>query len=347
MNSIRFSTIMKKLFVALFAVLVFISCKNKKGIPDVSNIRVDLTVERFDRDFFAMDTINIANSLADLARSHSRFYGDFMQQVLGVSGNPDDSSTISVIRQFIRGYASIADSLERKYADIGWLKKDLEMAFRYVKYYYPAYRATNVIFFIGPFDAPGVATTNEGLAIGLQQYAGKDFSVYQSEQAQEIFPLYISRRFSPEYITANCMKAVVNDLFPDKSAGKGLMEQMVEKGKQWWLLEKFLPHSPDSIRTGFTRQQLEWCRVNEGLIWSYIVKNEDLNSINPTVIQTYIGEGPFTQGFSQEDSPGNLGQWIGWQIVKKYAAKHPGIKPDELMNAPSRTIIEEAKYKPK
>jgi uncharacterized protein YjaZ len=83
------------------------------------------------------------------------------------------------------------------------------------------------------------------------------------------------------------------------------------------------------------------------LIWSYIVKNEDLNSINPTVIQTYIGEGPFTQGFSQEDSPGNIGQWIGWQIVKKYASKHPGIKPDELMNAPSRTIIEEAKYKPK
>jgi hypothetical protein len=98
---------------------------------------------------------------------------------------------------------------------------------------------------------------------------------------------------------------------------------MIEKGKQWYLLDKFLPGIPDSIKTGYTQQQLDWCRENEGLIWSYIVKNEDLNSINPAVIQTYIGEGPFTQGFSQEYSPGNIGQWIGWQIVKSLYPKTP------------------------
>ena len=48
------------------------------------------------------------------------------------------------------------------------------------------------------------------------------------------------------------------------------------------------------------------------------------NSLNPAVIQTYIGEGPFTQGFSQEYSPGNIGQWIGWQIIKKFVRKKPG-----------------------
>ena len=143
------------------------------------------------------------------------------------------------------------------------------------------------------------------------------------------------------------MLLVVDDLFPDNSRGKPLIEQMIEKGKQWFLLNKFLPHAPDSIKTGYTQQQLNWCRENEGLIWSYIIKNENLDAVDHVTLQTYIGEGPFTQGFSQEYSPGNLGQWIGWQIVNEYAEKNSSLHPKEIMQTPARKILEEAKYKPK
>jgi uncharacterized protein YjaZ len=122
---------------------------------------------------------------------------------------------------------------------------------------------------------------------------------------------------------------------------------MIEKGKQWYLLDKILPATADSIKTGYTQQQLDWCNENEGLIWSYLVKNEDLNSLNPTIIQSYIGESPFTQGFSQEFSPGNMGQWIGWQIVKKFVSKNEGMKPDEIMKTEASKILADAKYKPK
>jgi hypothetical protein len=122
---------------------------------------------------------------------------------------------------------------------------------------------------------------------------------------------------------------------------------MIEKGKLWYLLDKFLPSTPDSIKTGYTGRQLNWCSENEGLIWSYLVKNEDLNSLSPAVIQAYIGEAPFTQGFSQELSPGNIGQWIGWQIIKKYVSKNPEMKPEEIMRTEAKKILDEAKYKPK
>jgi hypothetical protein len=182
----------------------------------------------------------------------------------------------------------------------------------------------------------------------LQFYLGKNFSVYQDQFfIDNVAPLYRSRRFSKEYIIADAMQLVVDDLFPDKSSSLPLIEQMIEKGKQWWLLDKFLPTTPDTIKTGYTKQQSDWCHENEGLIWSYLVKNEDLYSLNPPVIQTYIGEGPFTQGFSQELSPGNLGKWIGWQIVKKFAAKNPDMKPQEVMQADAKKILEEANYKPK
>ncbi|MEI9946818.1 MAG: hypothetical protein WDN26_21675 [Chitinophagaceae bacterium] len=158
--------------------------------------------------------------------------------------------------------------------------------------------------------------------------------------------MYRSKRFAKEYIVADAMKMIVDDLFSGKSSTKPLIEQMIEKGKQWWLLDKFLPGSSDSIKTGYTQHQLDWCKENEGLIWSYLIKNEELHSINPATIQNYIGEAPFTQGFSQEDSPGNLGPWIGWQIVKKFADKNPSLKPEEIMQTAANKILDEANTNP-
>ena len=339
---------MKKTILVLLLTIFLFACHNdKKNIPDVSNIKVAIAIERFDQSFFSIDTNNIAAGLQKVQRLHPDFYDDFMQQILGINGNDSSLTTLLVTKEFLRGYLSIYDSLQLLYKNTDQLQKELTKAFQFVIYYYPKYKPGNIITFVGPFDAPGVASTNTGLAIGLQQYAGKDFSVYQSGQGQELFPLYISRRFAPQYITANCMKAVVQDLFPDQSGSKTLVEQMIEKGKQWYLLDKFLPTTADSIKTGYTQQQLNWCNENEGLIWTYIIKNEDLNSLNPVTIQTYIGEGPFTQGFSQELSPGNMGQWIGWQIVKKYVSKNPYMTPEEVMKMDAGKILEEAKYKPK
>jgi uncharacterized protein YjaZ len=91
---------------------------------------------------------------------------------------------------------------------------------------------------------------------------------------------------------------------------------------------------------------LKWCRDNEGLIWNYFVTNENLEVIEPDMIQNYIGESPTTQGMPQS-SPGNIGQWVGWQIVNKFAGENSSLNPTEIMNTPARKILTEAKYKPK
>lgn len=336
----------KTILFFLLSVLLF-SCGSKSGAPDVSGIEVKLQIVRFDRDFFQTDTNDIPGGLRKLQSLHPVFYTDFMQHILGISGEDTNRQTIAVTREFLRGYSQVQKTLDDRFSNTDKLQRDLEQAFRYVNYYFPKYKASTITLFTGPFDAPGVANTNAGLAFGLQQYAGKDYSEYQAPVFKEMFPDYISRRFAPEYMVANAMKAVTEEIFPDRSAGRPLLEQMIEKGKQWYVLDKFLPHTPDSIKTGYTQQQLDWCKANEGLIWSQLIRNDDLNSLSPAILQNYIGEAPFTQGFPQEYSPGNLGQWIGWQIVKKYAGKKENIRIEELMQTPAATINEEAKYKPK
>lgn len=343
---------MKKTGLILLLAVSLFACKKKKGIPDVSDIKVDINIERFDQDFFAIDSNNVSAGFVKLNEKYPELAVIYAQDILGL----DSTSLVPGIKHFLSLSNKLYDTVNTVFKNTSDLEKDFKKAFQFVRYYFPKYPVPVIATVAGPVDA--LAQSENGptpdflrpglLGISLQFYLGKNFSVYNDPFfIENVAPSYRSRRFSKEYIIADAMQLVVNDIFPDKSGSKPLIEQMVEKGKRWYLLDKFLPGIPDTIKTGYTKEQLDWCTENEGLIWSYIVKNEDLNSLNPTIIQTYIGESPFTQGFSQESSPGNIGQWIGWQIIKKFISKNPGMKPEEIMNMDASKIIAEAKYKPK
>ncbi len=344
---------MKK--IALFLLLAsFAACNNKSEAPDVSKIDLTLETKRFDEHFFRMDTLKLDQGLSILQEHYPNFLSIFLQNIVGVNNKEE-------IKAFYASYKPVFDSSQRIYKDFSPVEKELKQAFKYVKYYFPAYKLPETIIpIIGPMnsreDLPRMANGDYTpnfigpglLGISLQFYMGSNYSLYNMEYfINNVAPLYRSRRFSKEYIVADVMKLVTDDIFPDKSNTKPLVEQMIEKGKQWWLLDKLMPTTPDSIKTGYTQHQLDWCKANEGLIWSTIIKNENLYSLEPATIQTYIGEAPFTSVFSQEDSPGNIGTWIGWQMVKKFEAAMPDMKIDAIMKAPAKQIIEEGKYKPK
>jgi hypothetical protein len=328
-----------------FAIIVLIvSCANEKNKPDVSDIKIAVTVERFEQDFFKLDTNQLQSGLNALAQKYPLFFLTYMQNILQVNGA--EPSSAAIIKNIIGGYRSINDSIQKKYNKVDWLEDELEEGFKYVKHYYPAYKIPKVITFIGTLDAPGAVLTQDYLGIGLHQFGGKAFSVYSDAAVQQMYPYYISRRFDKEYITAGAMKAIADDIYGDISTGLPLIEQMIEKGKQWYLLDKFLPDTPDSIKTGYTQKQLDWAEENEGNAWASIIRSENIYSIEPYVIQTYIGEAPFTQGMT-ESSPGNIGQWIGWRIVQKFAAQNEKLTLQQVLATTARKIFEESKYKPR
>jgi hypothetical protein len=343
---------MKNLPVYFFwlAIILF-SCKDKKNSPDVSAIKADVKLERFDQDFFSIDTLALQNSFPALQQKYPLLLPLFVQNILGV----DSASLIPRISNFIRLSKSIHDTVNIVFKNTDDLKKDFDQSFQYVKYYFPEYPVPAINTIIGPIDL--LAKTSDGyspdffrpgfLGISLQFYLGKNFSLYSDEYfITNVAPQYRSRRFEKQYIVSDAMKLIVEDLFPDQTNGKPLIEQMIEKGKQWWLLDKFLPQTADSLKTGYTQQQLEWCKVNEGLIWNQVITNENLYTVDPVTIQTYIGESPFTQTMP-EQSPGNIGPWIGRQIVKKFVANNSALTPEQVMKTDAKKILEEAKYKPK
>ena len=121
---------------------------------------------------------------------------------------------------------------------------------------------------------------------------------------------------------------------------------MVEKGKRMYLLDKLMPETEDTLKTGYTKKQLEGCYENEGLIWNFFLTNNLLNNNEPGVVKNYIGESPNTPEFG-EGAPGNIGMFVGWQIVKKYMDKNSSVTLQTLMQTDARKIYEESKYRPK
>jgi hypothetical protein len=335
----------------LLSALLFLlaGCGHDNDRPDLSGITVpDIHIERFDTAFFDLDSNHIKEGLYRLDQEYPDFTGDFVGNILG-AGPLSDTSMLAfeAAREFLISYLPIRDSLGKKYERFDWLEKELQQGFRYIKYYFPRYALPQkVVTFIGPMDGPGVAVTTNDLAIGLQAYAGKNFSFYLTGKGQDMYPGYISRRFEPEYINANCLSALAEDIFPDSSDGRPLIEEMVIKGRYWWLAGRLIPDAPDSIVTGYSQAQLNWCASNEGEIWGYFLQNTDLYTIDPDILKNYIGEGPKTLGMP-DPSPGNIGAWVGRQIVRKYMEGHPKLRPVDLMRVPARTIFEESRYKPR
>ena len=56
---------MKKACLFLLLAISFAACKGKKDIPDISGIKVNLGVERFDENFFAQTSLAQLKAVID------------------------------------------------------------------------------------------------------------------------------------------------------------------------------------------------------------------------------------------------------------------------------------------
>lgn len=337
---------MKKTGLALLLLNIIIcSCNYKRNIPDVSGIKAPLRTERFDRDFFALDTNNISASLDQLQQKYPQFLNDYLYNILMLP--PVQDSVMKKVRSFISDYKPVYDSVQKEFPSFDRQQQQILKGLQFVKYYFPQYKAPEkVITFVGPLEGYGNVLTSSGFAVGLQLYLGKNFSIYHSDYISEVYPEYQSRRFEPQYIAVNCMKNVIDDIYPPSNKKQTLIEQMVEEGKRLYVLDYLLPETADTLKTGYTKQQLEGCYDHEEMIWSFFLQNNLLYITDPLQTRDYVNDGPKTEALG-EASPGNIGEFVGWQIVKKWMSMNDKTTLPQLLQTPAKQIFEEARYKPR
>ena len=78
---------------------------------------------------------------------------------------------------------------------------------------------------------------------------------------------------------------------------------MIQEGKMMYFMDAMLPDLSDTLKIGFTVKQLEFCKKNEALMWTFLAEHKLLFSTDRMSIKRFMDDGPYTSAFTDE-SPG-------------------------------------------
>ncbi len=317
---------MRKITFAIALTIALISCDNKSKVEkSVEAIPLEIKVERFDKLFFETPP----QDLNKLKKEFPYFFP---------SGN-DDSVWINKMKNPL--WRELYTEVQKKYSNFEPVQKELETLLKRIKYYFPQTKTPKVITVISEMDYNNKVIYADSLVIiSLELYLGKDHKFYQ-------FPNYLKQNFEQKQILPDVVSSFSAQKIPPVS-DNNLLGQMIYFGKQLVLKDLLLPDYSDADKMGYMPDQVKWCQENESYMWRYFIENELLYSNDQKLNNRFINPAPFSKFYLEIDneSPGSVGSWIGWQIVRSFM-KNNEVSLEELLKMNAKEIFEKSKYKPK
>lgn len=318
---------MKKLIFLLISFFCFIQCKKNDAIEIVDIKKsVDLNIERFDKLYAAATS----KTLPELKNQYPfLFPTQFPDSIWYTKLNDPIFKELNV-------------EVSKQFPDNSKFEDDLEMLVSRIKYYFPEEKTPRVITLVNEVLIDKKAFyTNDLILISLDTYLGKNHKFYEpfaEYQKANLEPYQIL----PDLVTNFAFRKIM------PSQDKTLISEMIYYGKLHYLKDLLLPETPNYQKIGYTAIQEKFCIENEFQMWSYLVDEKLLYDNNIKNYQRFIEDGPFTKFYLEIDreSPGRIGQWLGWQIVKSYMENND-VSLDQLLKTEPTVIFNKSKYKPK
>jgi gliding motility-associated lipoprotein GldB len=315
-------------YIYLFAFgFLFFSCNKQSKIErEVEKIPVTMKVYRFEQAFFNATPQELAKVKAE--------YPDFFPNEI------PDAAWVEKMQH--PQWRQLYQEVEKKYKNFGLQQTEIEDLFKHIKYYFPTIKVPQIYTAIGEMDYLNKAIyANDKLVIALELYLGKDHKFYSE------FPTYLRQNFEQRQMLPDIVSSLSYRIVPG-STNKDLLTLMINSGKELYLKDILLPNYSDAERIGYTEKQVKWCQENESYMWEYFVSNKLLYSTESKLPNRFINLAPFSKFYLEIDNetPGRVGQWVGWQIVRSYMQNNE-VSVVQLLKADPTDIFEKSKYKPK
>ena len=317
---------MRQILLIIAIIIAFVSCDKKTKVEKaVEKIPVELKIVRFDKLFFE-------TSPKDLNKLKKEFPFFFPK------ATPDNVWLEKMQNPLWR---ELNSEVQKKYSNFVPVEKELNTLFKHIKYYFPETKTPKVITVISEMDYNNKVIYADSLVIiSLELYLGKTHKFYQ-------FPKYLKQNFEQKQILPD----VVSSFSVQKIApitDKNLLGQMIYFGKQLYLKDLLLTDYIDADKMGYTPEQIKWCEENESYMWRYFLENEMLYSDDQKLNNRFINPAPFSKFYLEIDneSPGRVGAWIGWQMVRSFM-KNNEVPLQEMLQMNAKELFEKSKYKPK
>ena len=338
---------------ALFAAVITLeACKPSHApLPDVANIAAPVHLHRFEQSLFALDTTSkpaLEAAVAKLLNENPTFSEIFTANVMGMKhANAPIAEAVPLLADWVRipAVRHLKDTATAVYAQLDDVQRELEQSFKYMKYYFPKRRTPEVFTYVSGCQT-GVFTVGDSIVgVGLDFFFGPKFAPYYT--LSNPLPEYVTNTLTRPHIAAYVMNAEVEDIVSTNGTmGNRCLDQIIETGKKWYILEQLTPLMHDSLRTGFTAKQVTWCATNEREMWAFFTEQKLLYSTDTKKIRKYFEPSPSSPGMPTE-APGRTGTWLGREIIRAYITRHPEVTLPELVREhDAQKIMTESRYKP-
>ena len=333
---------MKKSILVILAVLLCACHGGRDYFPrDIESVEVDIV--RFDSAQLAVRPDSVKQDIVQLYADYEVFMPMFVEGILRLPVE-DTAYLCEMYSNFLTdttmGFAQTNALAQSMFADISKLQKSLNIGFSRLHYLYPEWEIPTVYLFVSGFNSSVMYYENI-MGVGVDMYLGSDYPYYN-----QVVYNYQKQTMRKECVAGDLLNMYIAYQIPYNSKYNRLLEHMIFRGKQMFLLSQLLPDEPAWEIIGYSKEQWDWCKKYEQAIWNRIMEKRDLFKTESMVRVSYLNNGPFTAEISQE-SPGRLGVWVGWQIVDSYMRNNENVRIKQLIDeGDAQKILEQSFYKP-
>ena len=315
-------------FLILALLFLVVGCKRgDETEKKIAQIDLDLKVHRFDREFATAQP-------EDIPKLKSSYPYLFPAQF-------PDSVWITKLTDTLQ--VELSEEVKDAFEDFSSETLELESLFQHISYYFPETVAPKVVTLISDVAYENrIILTDSLLLVGLDNYLGKDHRFYQS------IPRYVAQGLDKQYLVSDVASAFTKKVLK-YPRNRTFLSRMVHYGKELYIKDKLLTENTDAQKINYTQEQIEWAQANEEQIWRYFVERELLYSTESSLDRRFLDPAPFSkfQLALDNESPGRVGRYMGWQIVRSYMEKNPKTQLTELLDLPADKLFKKSNYKPK
>ncbi len=333
--------VISSFFMLLSAVALLTSgCGRKNRLDvDISHIVLEPRFAHFDEALFNIPDERFFDEFPAVYKQFSDLF---------IAAEPDSALIAEML--LFKSEPRFSELYERRVAVLGDMaaeKHAITDVLRYYRYHFPDATIPDIYTHIVGLDLSllqaSVMVTDTLAIISTDFYLGADFEPYTFIG----IPAYKRRWMTPSQVAPEFARQLGFLQIGNPDMAETLLEQMVFQGKVLYFLDAMMPKVHDTTKIRYSAVQLDWVKASQRHVWAYLVNNQMLYSTDLRHSKMMIQDAPFTPVFTEE-SPGRMGHWFGWQIVRAFMDRHPEVTLPELLEMDNaQKILQASGYKPR
>lgn len=314
------------LLMALFVGVAIAACQWSLDYGGRSGSSTDIKVHRYDMLLDEFISLNSFSALQKMSAEYPQETKFLIEEVLAIGSVSDDNINLR-----LREYYSdpLLTNLYRdaltKFADMSRIERDFTRAFKRLKRELPHMTVPRVYAQFSALNQ-SVVVGDSILGFSIDKYMGADYPLYS-----QFYYAYQLPAMSPERIVPDCMAFYLLSEYPFPwEWHRTLLDQILHRGKIHWVVSRIMGTETLEEEMGYTPEEGNWCRERRERIWNYLKESGQLHSTDPELVRTYLQPAECTYPLGL-DSPGEVGVWLGMQIIDEYMAKNKNMSIADLL----------------